>query len=80
MEGARRTKKVKNSSKDLHFSWDRTPDDGKRKLSNVFDFVKCNEDVIGYKVGLDFEPQTNSLIVFDEADRFILTIRRSCQP
>lgn len=27
----------------------------------------------GYKVGLYFEPYTNSLIVFDEADRFILT-------
>lgn len=32
---------------------------------------RCGEDAIEYKVGLRFEPQANSLMVFDEASIFI---------
>ena len=32
----------------------------------------CTRNEIEYKVGLDFVPEANSLIIFDEADRFML--------
>ena len=43
MEGARRTNKVNNSSKDLHFSWDRTADDGKESFQTYWTLLNATK-------------------------------------
>ena len=44
----------------------------KESFKMYWTLLGCDEDAIEYIVGLDFEPEANSLIVFDEADRFTL--------
>lgn len=44
----------------------------KKSFKTYRTLLGCSEDAREYKFGLDFEPEANSLIVFDEADRLIL--------
>ena len=44
----------------------------KESFQMYWTLLGCGEDAIEYIVGLDFDPEANSLIVFDEADRFTL--------